>query len=302
MPSYVDAEPVDKSFITTTYDPVLDSYTVVVDLRDYNAGGLVPKARGVWASEGDLRQWVSDMTGVPVGTGDSLFNFDYVQIGTTTGVTQIRPAFDSFNHFFLDAITDDFGVIRIPFGGATPPSGIDLHARFNSDNLTPPQYVVSEPRAGDECAQSGNTDGTNGMRGKFCTYNTAFPISDISDLGVYGLRTTVFDIQYDETQSRQDAFCNVVEGITCGVRTYQVAADQLEIHSDYYIETATGPAFNRSRGLSENGAVGLSFMADRELGEDGVCARAVAIRDGLAVRMDSADGAVPDSCIINGIF
>lgn len=308
MPNYVNPEnvaSVDKSFITTSMDASTGRYTVTVDLRvdedclSEGACGLVPKGRPIWDNEADLRQWVFNMTGVPdgTGTGDSLFNFDFVQLGTTSSVDQNGTTGVTFNHFFIDAMTDSGGTLRI----AGQPA-INVQNLFNDDVGAPSQYAVPSSRTGDECSSSGNTDGVNGMRGKLCAYNTAFRVSDNSDLGIYALRTTVFGIEYNNISSKEDDYC-IINGIfTCGVRTYRVTADTIEIEQEFYVETATEPGLTRTENTQTTDAIGLSFTADRGDGEDGVCSNAVATRDGLAVRMDAADGAVPDSCIINGIF
>jgi hypothetical protein len=295
-PTYYAPTLVDKSFITTTQDLVSGRYTVVVDLRTYNAGGLVPKGNGFWANEASLRQWVTEMTGVPSSPGDSLFNFDYVQLGTSTPVRGSSGVQTSFNHFFLDAITDQFG--RLFVGGKLT----NLATLFNDDAGAPAVYTLTDPRVGDECSNSGNTDGVNGMRAKFCAYNTAVPVGDVTDLGVYALRTTVFDIEYNNLRTRQDPHFIIDGVLKVGFRIRQVPADSLEIESSFYVDNAGDPALTRTETTIASDAVGLSFSADRGDGEGGVCSRAVATRDGLAVRMDSADGAVPDSCVINGIF
>jgi hypothetical protein len=332
--NYNDPSLIDRSFITTTVDPVTGRHEVFVDLRDYNAGGLVPKGAGQWTSEAELRQWVASMTEVPAGTGDSLFNFDYVQVDTTTGVDGSGIAFNTLNHFLLDAMTDTAGQLRYQFLvlGGTPPSGggllpnctgglppdnppclftkvIPLGSSFNDDADAPLKFQVSDTarRTGDECTNSGNSDGVHVLHGKFCAYNTAVSVdleSDdpLNELGIYMLRTTTFDIRYD-VPTVQDGFCTFDStGLTCGIRTRQVRADTLEIESSYYVDNAGDPALTRTRTDQANDAVSLSVAVDRGDGEDGVCSRAALVKGGLAVRMDAADGAVPDTCIINGIF
>ncbi len=253
----------DLSFITTTLNTVTGRYTVTVDLRNYNAGGLVPKGLAFWPNEAALRQWVSDMTGVPVGAGDGLFNFDYIQIGTSTPVNLFGHSNHSFNHFFLDAMTDDTG--RIFVGSAlTLLSGL-----INNDSAAPDQYVVAG-REGDECTSSGNTDGDNDLRGKFCAYNTAARIGDVTDLGIYTLRTTAFDFQFNTKLSEQDILC-VTDGInTCGVRTIAVPAETIEIESSYYAEGAADPVFTRTETTQFSDATGASVTVDRSDG-DGRC-------------------------------
>jgi hypothetical protein len=293
--NYNDPTLIDKSFITTTQDPVTERYTVTVDLRDYNAGGLVPNGGIAWPNQDFVRLWVEEMTGVPRGTGSSLFNFDYVQIGTSTSLDGNGFAPHTYNHFLLDALTNQAGYIHVG-GSLTLLSNL-----FNDDSAAPAEYQIANPRENDECTTNAGTDGLNTAKAKFCAYNTAAPIAG-TDFGVYMLRTTLFDIYYNE-ETTQDGYCVFGDvGLTCGIRTWRVPADTLEIESSYYVETANDPALTRTETTVVNNAVGVSMAADRGDGEDGVCARAVATRGGLAVRMDSADGAVPDTCIINGIF
>ena len=283
-------------FILTTLDPITNRYTVTVDLRDYNAKGLVPKGSGVWDNEAHLRRWVWQMTGVPLSTDDSLFNFDFVQIGTSSAAGVFGPSNHSYNHFFLDAITDGGG--RITVGGLT----IDPSNGVNDDVEAPAQYSITG-RAGDECNNNANLDGTNTLRAKFCAYNTAVKFGNVTDLGVYTLRTTVFDVNFNNDLTQQDIHCVFDPLFHCGVRTNAVLAYALEIESSYYdYVEGSEPVFIRTEDAQVDNATGASMSIDRANGPDGVCSRAVAIRDGLAVRMDAADGAVPDSCIINGIF
>ena len=298
-PNYLGAAPdlIDKSFITTTQDPATGRYTVAVDLRDYNAGGIVPKGRGQFADASALRQWVSDMTGVPVSTGDSVFNFDFVQVGVSTGVEPNGVALSPFNHFFLDAMTDTSGVIRVP------PTFVDLNTTFGNDSAAPPQYVLSAPRVGDECTASGNSDGVNSLFGKTCAYNMSFPVAS-SGLGVHSLRVSVFDIAFNDETSTQEETAAVFGSIVkFGLRTQVVEADVLEIEANYYDNNGGAPSLTRTETVQASNAIGLSYSTDREAtGEDGVCARTITTKDGLAVRMDAADGSVPATCVINGVF
>lgn len=293
--NYYDPSIIDKSFIETTQDPDTGRYTVTVDLQEYSAGGLVPKGSGIWEDEATLRQWVADMTGVPVSTGDSLFNFDYVQLGTSTGVNLLGKSNHSFNHFFLDAITDDDGMITV--NGVTT----DLAAFFNSDDVAPEQFATGG-RDGDECTTGGNSNGVDTLKASFCAYNTAVPIGDATDLGVYMLRASMFDIAMNGVGTVQDELCVINAIFSCGIRTVRVPADSLEIESSYYASVGGVAEFTRTETIGLTDAAAVSFTADRGDGEDGVCSRAVATRDGLAVRMDSADGTVPETCVINGVF
>jgi hypothetical protein len=295
-----DPSAIDRSFITTTVDPDTGRHQVVADLREFNDGGLVLQGSGQWASETELRQWVSDLTGVPVGSGDSLFNFDYVQIGTATAVTtDAGVAPHSFNHLLLDAMTDGSGTIEVD-GVIT-----DVAALLNDDSAAPAAYQVAEERVDDECTDSGNTNGGSSLRAKFCAYNEAIPVSD-SDLGIYLMRTSVFDVVADGEATTLDELC-VANGVfSCGYRTFAVPVDALEIESSFFTETAEGPRLAFTDAVQVTDATAASVSIDRDLagGEtaDGVCSRSVVENGGLRVRLDSADGSVPDTCVANGVF
>lgn len=294
-----DPGAVDTSFITTTVDPETGRHRVVADLREFNAGGLVLQGSGTWSSEAELRQWVEDLTGVPSDGGDSLFNFDYVQIGTSTGVTVEGLANQSFNHLLLDAITDQDGQIAVD-GVVT-----DVGALLNDGSAAPAAYQVNAARADDECTTSSNTNGENIVRAKFCAYNEALPLSS-GDLGVYHLRTSIFDVTADGEATTLDEAC-IVNGIfSCGYRTVAVPVDSIEIESTFYVEDGNGTRFAGNDTIQIADATAASLSTDRRLSggdvADGVCTRGVVMNDGLRVRMDSADGAVPGTCIVNGIF
>ena len=294
QPNYYDPSVVDLSFISTTQDATTGRYEVVVDLIDQTGRGLVPKGNGVWEDEQAIRDWVAGMTGVP-SSGDSLFNFDFVQIGTSTGVNLLGVSNHSFNHFFLDAITDDDGNITI---GTTTTS---LASFFGNDSAAPPAYVV-DGRVDDECTEGGNTDGTSTVRASLCAYNTAVAVGDSSALGVYDLRAGVFGIEIDGATTTSDELC-VTNGIfSCGIRTQRVPADNIAVESSYYDDDAGLSSLSRVVVTEVSDVDALTVSADRSSGHDGVCARAVATHGGLAVRMNSADGSVPDTCVTNGIF
>ncbi len=291
--NFYDPSVIDLSFITTTQDA--GRYRVSVDLQTVFSGGLVAKGDGVWDSEAELRQWVADMTGVPLSTGDSLFNFDYVQLGTSTGVQLLGKANHSFNHFLLDAMTDDNGQITID--GVTT----DLAARFNDDAFAPSQYSL-DGRADDECSHSASTNGGDELRAKFCANNSAVSIGSATDLGVYALRTSLFGIEFNGNTATQDELCLLNGIFSCGIRTIRVPADSLQIESTYFADAGGVTTVVRTDTAIATDLAAISLVADRGDGTDGVCARGVATRDGLVVRIDSADGAVPGTCLINGII
>ena len=208
-----------------------------------------------------------------------------------TGLTN-----ETLNHFLLDAMSDEFGRVRVGTLSTT------LTGVMNNDVLAPPAFQVTNPRDGDECNHGGNTDGINAMSAKFCAYNSAFVLGDVSSLGVYALRSTAFDVAYNGKPTTMDRLCTVGStSFSCVVRTFRVPAD-MEIESSLYVDNGGEPLFTRTVTTQADDTTALSFSADRGDGEDGVCSRAVTTRDGLAVRVDAADGAVPDTCVINGIF
>lgn len=288
-------------FITTTVEG--GRYRVVADLREFNQGGIVLKGDGEWSNVAELRQWVSDMSGVPVGTGDSLFNFDYVQLGTSTGAHLSTPgdqhidsglAEVSFNHFFLDAITDGQGLIHI--GGTT----YDLGALQNGDETAATRYLVLDARTGDECTESGNSSGDSTLRAKFCAYNEGIAFN--AGLGIYQLRTTTFDLQIDAVPTVRDEDCAVNGIFSCSVRTVKQLAD-ITIESQYYVEgDGIQFAFDDLTSASDVSALSVGLDRNRSEATDGVCSRSVVENGGLRVRMDSAAGAVPGTCAVNGIF
>lgn len=311
--TFEDPAAVDTSqFITTTFDATTGRYSVVADLRTYNKGGLVPQSDGVWDDETQLRQWIADISGVPVGNGDSLFNFDYTQLGHSTPVkTEAFPpttdlaflasyrafANVSFNHFFLDAITDQNGDITVD--GVTT----DVDALLNGAATPASDYLVASPRQDDECTRSGNTNGESTVTTKLCAYNEGIPIGG-TVAGVYGLRSTLFDLDLDGVGTTQDDLCVVNGFFACGVRTWRVNADFAEIEASYYVED-DGPQYAFTEAVQATDAAALSVTLNRSGAAgnfDGVCTRGVVLKEGLRVRMDSADGSVPDTCVVNGVF
>ena len=287
-PSSVDT----SAFLTTAENN--GRYSVTADLRTWNGGGLVVKGDGVWESVGELRDWVSALTGVPAPAGErqGLFNFDYVQLGTSTAVTATGRGPRSFNHLLLDAITDELGAITID--GTT----IDVWSARNDDVSAQGAFAVQEPRIDSECTEAANVDDQSSLRAKFCAYNEGIPLVD--GLGLYSLRTTTFDVGINDVETVQEDVCS---GGGCSLRTFQKPADTITVESQYYTETnEISFAFDDAH-VATNAAA-LSIALDRERDEvvDGVCSRSVVEAAGLRVRMDSADGAVPETCVTNGIF
>jgi hypothetical protein len=279
-------------------------WRVTANLRSLaSEGHLVLQHQGEWGSEIELRNWVAELTGVPVSTGDSLFNFDYQQFGTSTAVlSEGQPAPFSFNHFLLDAITDQHGQITV--NGVTT----DLAAGFAGDVGAPAQYAVSSSRDGEECTHNANSVGDASIGAKLCSSNTAVRIGDVTDLGVYMLRSSIFDVSVDGSATVMDWQCPLsppAHFLDCGNRTRRVFADVLELQAAYYADGPSGPEFSHSIGLGDRFIHAYSFTLDRGDGVDsmdGVCTRGVVIENGLRVRMDTVDGSVPDTCVANGIF
>ena len=306
LQSFEDPATVDTGkFITTHQDPTTDRWEVVVDLRDYNGGGLVPQSDGTWDSLEQLQSWVSELTGVPADAeATRLFNFDYTQLGYSTPVVEKKGAVDGFNHFLLDAITDATGKITI--GGRT----IDLKQQLaSSDTEVPSAYRIDNPREDDEaCGENGNTDGETRFQTKSCTkVKTANLDPGGTNLGIYLLVQRMFDVRIDGEGTSRDGHC-IVNGIfKCGVRTVQRGAD-LTAAGEEFIEHGE---IDLAREVETVGtdAPAVVTHTDRHFSQggdltpiDGVCSRSLSSVGGMSTPLDTAAGAVAPSCIVNGIF
>ena len=305
--SFEDPAGVDtEQFLTSRRDSESGRWEVVVDLRNYNGGGLVPQHDAEYASIQALQQYVSELTGVPADDDRrQLFNFDYVQLGYSTPVVRKEGIADGFNHFLLDVITDRNG--RLTIDGRT----VDLKAQLASAETPVPDALrIREARQGEDCAENGNTDGDSTIRAKSCTrVRTANLDPGGTDLGVYVLKSRTFDVSIDGQGTVRDENC-IINGIfKCGVRTFHRDADLTAAATEY---AETGEV----RAVREYETIGTDTPAmvvhtnrfapggDAQGGSpiDGACSRNLASIGPMATPLDSAAGAVSPSCIINGIF
>lgn len=290
----VDPAAAGAQFITTMVDPFSGRSMVVADVTDFNGGGLIPVTDGVWSDVDELQTFVSELTGVPPSTDGRLFNFDYVQIGYSTAVDDTELA-ASFNNVLLDLITDGSGNITI--GGETT----NIFEYLNQPFSAPDEYLIDFPRSGDECTRSGGFNGSASIEASFCVYAEAILLDSASELGVYSFRSSVFDIDVDEEpDATRELVC---DGGVCGVRTYQ-SNYEISLESIYYTNDGTSLSIALLDDAVFTGP-SISRLTDR-LAEGGIlsgeCSRAIVEGDDVRTRMDSADGAVGDNCIINGIF
>ncbi|MFB6350717.1 MAG: hypothetical protein ABEK29_02870, partial [Bradymonadaceae bacterium] len=302
-----DASKVDTGkFITTTKDPATGRHRVVVDLRSWNGGGLVPQHNARYRNLEELQSFISTLTGVPADPNDTrLFNFDYVQLGYSTPVVKEYGVVSGFNHFLLDAMTDRDGKMRI--GGTT----VDLGAMLDSGETPLPEgYTIQNPRTDEHCAINGNTDGKTAFRAKACGHvRTANLDPGGTNLGIYTLQSRMFDVTFDGKGTTRDTHCIINGIIDCRVRTIQRDAE-LTAAGTEYIESTDG-TIRRARD-SETSASGLPALvvhSDRHIIDDGtdsvldgVCSKSVASGAGMSTRLDFAAGAVSPVCIINGII
>lgn len=298
-PSGLDTSP----FVTTHRDPESGQWEVVVDLREFNGGGLIPQHQGRYASLQQLQGYIAELTGVPPDPEQrQLFNFDYVQFGHSVPVGQ-DGMMEGFNHFLLDVITDARGKLIV--GDQT----IDLRQRLRSDETPlPVDLRLQEERRGEECGVNGNFDGDQTLRAKSCTkLRSANLDPGGTDLGIYSLQWRMFDIRVDGAGTERDVHC-VINGIfKCGVRTR---------HQDASL-TAAGKQFRAQEGAVElarevetrnDQTPALIVHTDRyRAGEfsspiDGVCSRSFAGVGSMRVPLDTATGSVAPACVINGIF
>ncbi len=287
-------------FITTTYDSNTGRYKVTVDLRTFNGGGLIPQTNGTFSSIDQLQNYIAELTGVPPDPNHQrLFNFDYVQLGYSTPVFD-GQAITGFNHFLLDVITDPNG--RITIGGTT----YDLPTIFGSpDSYVPPLYRINNDRDGDECYINGNTNGSTSVKARSCTQ---VRVADLdpgrTDLGIYRIRTRMYELKVNGEGTVRQNFC-VSKG--CGVRTYQ-RDGKFGSNRDQYIETSRSVDLARQTSTSNGATPALIIETDRYFDQtghnepiDGVCMHGSVISHNMEVPLAGADGAVPSSCIIDGI-
>jgi len=294
-----------SAFLTSHRDTTTGRWEVIVDLRNYNGGGLVPQHSGTYESIEQLRQYVAELTGVPADSDRTrLFNFDYRQLGYSTPVVRERGIVDGFNHFLLDALTDASGSVTID------DETIDLKTALRtSDGPVPEQLQIAEKRLGEECGYNGNTDGIDDIRAKSCTnLRTANLDPERSNLGIYIFKKRIFGAEVNGSGTVRDEVC-IINGIyKCGVRTFQRDIDT-SLSSVQYTERADIEAI-RDTQSSASSLPAVVSHTDRFFtgpdGEtsiiDGFCSEDTASSGILTAPLDSGAGALPGTCIINGIY
>lgn len=297
---------VDTSQFITTRDAEGERPEVVVDLREYNGGGLVPQTEATYRSVEELQSYVAALTGVaPDPDKTRLFNFDYIQLGYSTPVVEKEGVTSGFNHFLLDVITDANGELTID--GRT----VDVGAMLASDQTpVPARFEIDNRRTGDGCAYNGNFDGEQTLRARSCSkLRTANLDPAGTNLGVYVLESKVFDIEVDDVGTSRGTHC-IVNGIfKCGVRTFHRDADLTSAGVQYIEKNADTLLEARDVETRGSETPALVVHTDRTFVEgggerplDGVCARCIASGAAMSTPLDTATGAVSPSCIVNGIF
>jgi hypothetical protein len=278
----------------------------VVDLREYNGGGLVPQTEASYESVEELQAYVAALTGVtPDPEQTRLFNFDYIQLGYSTPVLAKEGVTSGFNHFLLDVITNANGELTID--GRT----VDLRAMLAADQTpVPDQFEIDNRRTGDECVYNGNFDGEQTLRARSCSkLRTANVDPAGTNLGIYVLESAVFDIEVDEVGTSRGTHC-IVNGIfKCGVRTFHRDADLTSAGVQSIERDAETIVEAREVETRVPETPALVVHTDRRFVEggveealDGFCASCLASGGGMSTPLDSATGAVSPSCIVNGIF
>lgn len=230
---------------------------------------------------------------MPADIDGRLFNFDYTQIGATTGVTDTGTSNYQFNNLLLDAITNENGAITI---NGTQVSVADF---LNSTGSGAFEYDIADTYAGASCSYVSAFNGTNELGSKFCVYNDAIGLPD--GLGIYTQRSGVFDTTQNGIETiRRSTYC---DSDGCAVRT-QTNDVAITIDSFYFTIGALGVelVFNDQTSYS---AASLTRTFDRgpvTAVISGQCSRAIVENADLRVRLDAADGAVGTTCIINGYY
>ncbi|MFP4598303.1 MAG: hypothetical protein ACLFVJ_08625 [Persicimonas sp.] len=294
-----------EEFITTHYDSEEDRYTVIVDLRTYNGGGLIPQGDGTWSSIEDLQKYIEELTGVPADPKQRrLFNFDFIQLGYSTGVVDGEGIVNGFNHFLLDVITDRYGEITFDTGT------YDLKELLADSTINvPEEFLINDERTGEECAYNGNTDGDSSVTAKGCTQVQMANLDpDRTNLGIYRIESRIWDLRIDDIGTTRDQHCIINGTYDCRVRTIHREGD-MHLGHNHYVEEDTIDQV-RDLGVKEAGVAAFIFDVDRHWGGaesttpiDGICSDGLAVRnETFDVPLDTAAGAVSESCIINGTY
>jgi hypothetical protein len=293
-----------SSFITTTFDSGTDRWTVKVDLRNFNGGGLVPQSDGTWGDVTELQDFIEDLTGVPADSAqERLFNFDYVQLGYSTPVTSSQGAATGFNHFLLDLISDAQGDIIVD---STTYSLPQIFAA--GGNSIPSKFSIANDRDGDECYHNGNTNGSTAVEARSCTeIRMANLDPGGTDIGIYRIKTRIFEYLIDGEGTTRENDCS---SSGCSVRTFQRDAALIGAQRSHYLEDQSGVAFVKDVPNREMDTPALIMETDRTFFDgsqpkvyDGVCSEGgLSTYNNVQIPLDSADGALPGTCVINGIW
>ncbi len=307
LASFEEPEQVDTSdFVMTHTDEETGRTAVLVDLREYNAGGLVPQHDGTYDSLEELQGYVAELTGVqPDPEQVRLFNFDYMQLGYSTPVVREEGIVQGFNHFLLDVVTDPDGMVTID--GET----VDVRAMLGSSETKVPEgYQIHDPREGEECAENGNTDGDHSIEAESCTsIGTVNFDPEGTGLGVYAVNWEIFDVVIDDRGTVRDQHC-IINGIfKCGGRTFHRDADLVAAGDEFVEDDDETVSLAREVERIGDQTTSLVVHTDRQFVDqqevtpiDGVCSKSMASANDMSAPLDSAAGAVSDECIINGIF
>ncbi|MFW5967365.1 MAG: hypothetical protein ACOCV2_07600 [Persicimonas sp.] len=303
LQDFDDPDEIGDEVITSTYDDSKDRWVVVADLREFNGGGLVPQSDGQWQDVDELQEYISDLTGVPEDPDDErLFNFDFIQHGYSTGITE-QGMTNGFNHLLLDAITNPAGELII--GGVTVNVGAAL---YDDASPYPSQYHIDDDRDGDQGAYNGNSDGDQEITAKGLTkWRMAHIDPAGSDLGIYRFENRIFELEVDGEGTTREEYCDASD---CRVRTFQRNA-AFHVDKDRFVEA--GGNIDQVDEVVEEGdnSPAILIETDRHWDPDGgsstpidgECTTSMAIYDSeYEVPLDSADGALPGTCIVNGVW
>jgi hypothetical protein len=298
-PANLDTSP----FMDTTYDSNTDRWHVRVDFRNYNGGGLVPQSDGQWKSLQALQAYIEDLTGVPADSNmERLFNFDYTQLGYSTPIYNDQPI-TGFDHFLLDVITDEQGILTI--GQQT----FDLPDLFdNGDPNIPSDYQIQNPRTGDWCTHNGNTNGSDEISAYTCTKlrNANIDPTD-TDIGIYRIKTRFFELVVNNRTTTREYDCS--PSGYCNVRSMQVDGTVVKNGRELFTEVSGQAQQIDFIETQDTDTPSLIKEVDRHRlnrGQletiDGACSEGVIYAAGMDIPLDSADGSVDGTCIINGIW
>ncbi len=284
--------------ITTTFDED-GRATVHVDLRNFNGGGLVPLKSTPWSSVDEAKEFISSLTGVPASS-EELFPFHYVQNGWSTILNPFGPSPYSSGHFLLDLLSDGQGRLFTSIG--TYPIRQIVEEQLQDNYEDAPEGWDRSIREGMGCSFTGNFDGDTELRARQCSLATAFELAD--GVGLYQLETRVFDIERNNQKINRVHHCTFFPTLQC---TYRSIFNPEPVSTEHriYRETEDGMVLDRTVRHDFDAAdrVLISFPRGRpDDSIDGICSRTIVGEGELITRLDTADGAVSETCITNGVY